>query len=491
MNSYHIFYFPFKWEIKGRENKLFSEQTRMDNIKINPFSNWLKSPEINDEKEMNDLYNEKNFYYEFVHPVLYDTGKENSLLLHFERIETRQNDVTYTIAKHEGKTYKLKVEAINLNLYTTGVGMLSFFLINDELNQNRPEDILTINQYGRRIFPPFYNDIDLRYEIAEYLSIEGLNGDSSRYYEDFKNYNPQSYWKPACFIHNLIEDLSDELIIQPIIDDRMFVNCWYGNDELVKEYKKLDQKGLNNYFLKNDFWYKYLFVDVSSPSCKNDKMRLDLLENQTYKRWQHDGMLYGVSRYSFVMISDTSFFQKEILAPYMRTNYSKMIELIFIQRASTLRFSGEITKVSQLSKENKLDKEMVEKISSLYKEYIRFINQINFREVTTQDQGIELYQLMSDTLMIQKYVESLDKEIDELHQYLNLLDDRARSENVSYLNKIATIFLPATLIAGLFGMNAVEGVWGQDGEIVWQMFIIQLGFIGLLCYLVYILLKKK
>ncbi|MDR1403247.1 MAG: hypothetical protein LBJ60_06060, partial [Tannerellaceae bacterium] len=92
MYSYHIFYFPFKWRIRGREKMVFAEQTNLDNIRWNPLSNWLKKPEITDDKELQDLYNEKNFYYEFVHPTLYDSGEENSILNHFERKELLQQE---------------------------------------------------------------------------------------------------------------------------------------------------------------------------------------------------------------------------------------------------------------------------------------------------------------------------------------------------------------------------------------------------------------
>jgi hypothetical protein len=71
-------------------------------------------------------------------------------------------------------------------------------------------------------------------------------------------------------------------------------------------------------------------------------MRLKLLNEQTYKRWQKDGMLYGASRYSFVFLTTDEWFHKNILAKYMRTVYSRIIELILIQRASRLRFSDEV-----------------------------------------------------------------------------------------------------------------------------------------------------
>jgi Mg2+ and Co2+ transporter CorA len=355
----------------------------------------------------------------------------------------------------------LKLDALNLNLYETGAGMLSFFLINEREDQKEPEDVLMINQYGRRIFPPFFGDMENRYEIAAFISIEGLNGDPSLFYEDFSGYADgdklvKKPWTPACFITHLITDLYDDFIITPVVDDRMFVNCWYTNDEITKEYRDYDEKGLEEFYVKgkNDFWYKYIYVDVGNPTCRNDKMRLELLKKQTYSRWQKDGMLYGVSRYSFVFLTKEDWFQNTILSVYMRTVYSRMVELILIQRASILRFSDEISHVGQLSKVKNIDKKLIDRINSIYKEYIRFTNQIYFREVTTQDQGIELYNLMSETLNLQKYVEGLDKEIQELYQYVTLVDDKIRNKNAEILNKIAAVFLPAALIAGLFGMNS-------------------------------------
>jgi Mg2+ and Co2+ transporter CorA len=474
MNSYHIFYFPFAWDdaktadATAVDARLFSEQTDPEKISINPHSNWLRNPGPLDETEKEHLYNEQNYYYPFVHPVLYDTEKKDSILHHYERKEPQRGGVTYVIAVRDKKTYRLKVDAIDLNLYCTGIGMLTFFLNNEDENQKAPDDILVINQRGRRIFPPFFADIEGKGETAEFLALEGLNGAPERFREDFSGYkNHRKTWEPACFIRNLIADLSEDLVVKAVVDDRMFVNCWYSNDELAHRFQN-DDAELSDFF-KDDFWYKYLFIDQSAPTCKNDDMKKNLLERQTYTRWQKDGSIYGISRYSFVLLSNTKWFPENILAVHMRTIYARMVELAIIQRASLLKFSGEVTRVSKLSDSNKKDRDlMIQKISSLYKSYIRFINQIYFREVSAQEQGIELYKLLSKTLETDSHIKDLDGEIEELHRYVALLDDQKRSRNAEKLNMIAAIFLPATLIAGLFGMNygdysghVVGSFWNQ------------------------------
>lgn len=84
--------------------------------------------------------------------------------------------------------------------------------------------------------------------LADSISITGLIGDS-RYYQDNFDYKTYSLnenerglsdvWRPAIFIESLIKDLSSQLIVTPVIDDRMLVNCWYGNDELSAEVKRM------------------------------------------------------------------------------------------------------------------------------------------------------------------------------------------------------------------------------------------------------------
>ena len=101
----------------------------------------------------------------------------------------------------------------------------------------------------------------------------------------------------------------------------------------------------------------------------------------------------------------------------------------------------------------KIKKDFSERVSSLYKEYIRFENQIYFREVSAQDQGIEMYQKLYDAMNLKEQVEKLDEEIGELFNFVSLREDRRTNSTMSLLTWITTIFLPVTVIAGYFSMN--------------------------------------
>lgn len=485
--SYHIFYFPFKWELPGEEKKIFSEQIDLKHIPVSEYAMWDRvqydpaeeyaSAAVDDAQERAELFAELQYYFDFVHPVLYDVkNMENPIIHHYERREPKQGDVQYCI-EAGNKQYVLKVDAINLNLYATGVGILSFFLANNEESQKNEADIRCINQFGRRIMPPHSGEFseDNRSLLSKSITLRGLRGEPSKYMDTFnykihktrnsKERGLSDIWKPALFIDALIKDLSPEMKVTPVIDDRMLVNCWYGNDELSAQVKSMKENFKDGEFVMGDFWYKYVFVDDGNEeTCQNKEMKKELLANSTYFRWQQKGTLYGVSRYSLVALTNTEWFSCNILAMHMRTIYSRMFELIIVQRASMLRFSGEVTKVSCLSRST--DRCLAERIGSLYQEYIRFVNQIYFRNVTVQDQGIEMYDMLMREFASDEKIKDLDEEIGELHQYITLLIDQKRNENGEWLNWLAAIFLPATVLTGIFGMNPV------GFNMVWQTVLI-------------------
>lgn len=504
--SYHVFYFPFRWSLPSSADRILSEQMDLSQIPISDYSMWKRvqldvaEPKAilteSEHKDACELFGERQYFFDFVHPILYDVkGVENPLVYHFERREPQNQEVIYQIQVKD-RVYSLRVDAMNLNLYSTGVGILAFFLANEREEQNKESAILTINQFGRRIMPPHSGEFDLenRSLIASSIKIVGLNGLADKYedcfdYEERLSENKRglnNVWEPARFIKSLIDDLSPNLDIVPIIDDRMLVNCWYGNNELSKQVVEHAAHEKDEFVMGN-FWYKYVFVDAGDKpddeTCQNDQMKECQLKDATYFRWQKQGTLFGVSRYSFVALTDAKSFGVNVLSMHMRTIYSRLFELIIVQRASMLRFSAEVTKVSALSGSSQ--KEIAVRVGSLYKEYIRFVNQIYFRSVTLQDQGIELYEMLMKQFASQEQIKDLDEEIDELHRYAMLLVDQNRNENGAKLNLLAAIFLPGTFLAGLFGMNRA-----CDLEMTCD-FWIHLGFIVLITILAYLIINNK
>ena len=180
--------------------------------------------------------------------------------------------------------YSLKLKSIGLDLFSTGTGLLIFYLENTKYSEI--QDVKRINQFGRRIFPPFLNketgaDGTKYAELADYIAITGLNGSTSSFFEDFTGYTTGDSWKPNKLILSLISDLDPNITIKPVIDDRMFTMCWYLNNDLENKIKPDN----GNKFITSDPWHEYLFVDSKESTCQNMEMQESLLKEHTYKRW--------------------------------------------------------------------------------------------------------------------------------------------------------------------------------------------------------------
>lgn len=534
--SRHIFLFPFKWETAAEKGATFTQRTNLDTFESKLLSNDNSVAAANkllwkrrhfDLSRLNQ-FNEFSYYYDYVREILYDLHGDDttkaplynptaggSLLRHYELSSSEK--LTYRIVvsvkeeekdekekgnaekqepAYERRHYDLDVDSVTLNVYETGIAVLVFFLGNRDETQNQPEDILRINQFGRRVSPPFFGvDIEevgvsfnenkeedviqrlrdtQRTELALSIGI-GKGKDESFlpvFTEAFSVYHQKAQFVHGPFLLPVFISAlftkekiitqeacwkpdSDAILIKPVLDDRMFVASWYGgkkilenritqnlNEELAKfgvpASAELQEEFdyLNTRTKEGAFWYKFTFVDGGGMSSTNHAFASKELEKRTYNRWL-PYTYYGVTRYSLVCFTDSLHALKgqEVgyLPQHLESIYYKLFELCIVQRASVLRFADEVTHFShfaELGKEDRMKNLPIlsEQVTDLYQNYIRFINKVYFREVTAQDQGIEMYDMLQKHMRIEIQVEDLDGEINELHTYVSLLAQRESEE---------------------------------------------------------------
>jgi len=499
--SSHTFLFPFKWQ--HAKNDLWENLgSKFDLKKFREFDlpNWKRKPYALNAREQ---YNEYNYFYAHVREILYDldesllTGnsiENEDLVNHFEYQLDSEKPLYYCIQLADGKVFRLQIDSILLNIYGTGTGVLSFHLRNSE--HPHPNDILRINQFGRRLFPPFFglnNQAVISQESPEmgprtalnqvkdselpesiFLSY-GHNGPLSHLFEDFSSYlDPESFkhgpFRLPAFITGLFpknflfchekevkEARAYKVYIRPTLDDRMFTLCWYDHPELSRQQTAFDEQKGDYAYEHNEWWYKYLFLDVGFPTNQHRTLRQQQLKEHTYGRWVDFGTLIGISPYSMVMLTGGLPVDLYHLVRHFQSMYYKMAELCLVQRATVLSFADEVTHVSYLAKKGKGKRENgpLTQISDLYKHYILFINKIYFREITAQEQGIELYALLQRTLHLKDDVKDLGKEIQELHNYASLEFEKQNNSTLNRLSIVGALFLPFSLLAGILGMNTL------------------------------------
>ena len=421
--SYHAFMFPFTFE-----NQKISDK-------------WIcKKFSITTQKD----YNEYFYFYKHVRDALFDTKEGESISQYYEYID---QEGSFTIEANSC-SYELEIDTISLRVFNTNVALISFHLLNSRYKD--PQDILAINDFGRRVYPQFlgehFTSETKNAFLAKSITINQpkvgvLTEDFSRF-DALKNLKSDMSLPPSYIKHYLDDSFES---YEQIIDDRMFVLSLYLSQSKANCLGRIEDD--RYIYEEDDFWYKYIFVDANMKSSQSKYMTKKLIKESTYDRWVGYGTLYGVSRYSFVAISSGEF-GKEVIFTHMKTIYFQIFTLLLAYRASIISFSKRIQEVSK-----KDDADITQKAQELYKSYLNFLNGLYFKELTAQDQGIELYNKALNIMNIEHYLKDLDHEINELHSYVEMVEDKKESKKINDLTALGIIFLPATLIVGIFGMN--------------------------------------
>jgi hypothetical protein len=400
--SYHTFMLPFSFDKKDKKEIIKSYK----------------------KKEYNIGYNQEAYFHDFF---------KNSL---FHNTDYYINDIynNSELIMKKSQEYHLVLESVNLRLFDTNIGILTFNIKNTKYYNIK--SILEINDYFRRLYPEY-----LDYEnkksglVADYIKLGDI-------VENFE-FN-EKLTKPT--ISKIIQEFLPIDKVKPSIDDRMFVISFYKNNKFTNNLKQD--------FIKNDRWYEYVFVDGYGKTVQSNDMQKELIQKATYSRWQDCDTMYGISKYSFVCAANSDF-----PLPHMQTIYYNIFSLLLVIRATLLKFSSEVSDIAK----NIDSKNTADDVNDLYKRYIQFVNSFYFREITAKDQGLELYEKAMDILNIQRDIKDLDSEIEELHKYVEISNNKKETEQMNNLNKLGYIFLPGTFIAGFFGMNTFSGLDNMGG----------------------------
>lgn len=569
--SSHVFLFPFKWKLQIELDKSKNQSLDIDIFSYLLGNKWKSIDYEADKKVLH--YNQLKYFHQFVHPAIFENKKKpkDTLVKQFEYTEAKGWEYKIKINQRErlpeneslfrdeipkppdnykyfSNDFTLTIVKITLELFTQGVGIFSFHLKNTKYD--KPEDILLINQFGRRIYPPFLDKHSKDFGFGELSYLEGtqyrelpvkiiiadqsnkLVEENFSYYENL--YDPNFKYLPGhiayffqkekganIYDYSLsgeeIKLLEGKLVIKSILDDRMFVICWYGAEQLTYNYraKKLTPKkerkeqvyvlsdlcqrtrggyevsgfyrndlqhrslALNQThdsfgYSSNDFWYQFVFVDGFSPSCANSKLRTEQIEKHTYSRWVENNTLYGVTRYSFVCVTEPieklgkPFPNAGFIVDHIQTIYFRMVTLVLAQRAMVLNFSGRINKIRDDFENEKVGN----KALIAYKDYRKFINKFFYREVTAQEQGIELYDMLQEHLRVEKQAKELEKEFEEMHRLIDLVGANQSSARMKIFAILTGVFLIPTFILNLLKNRNFDDLKPLEkflsGEPVWQ-----------------------
>jgi hypothetical protein len=425
----------------------------------------------------NDSFNQNDFSATYLHEKIKGGGGKYIVKLKFKTEKDMNHEYKFSNA-----TYTLSIKKVQLQVFKSGVGVLSLHLeyygkaeLNNDIKEDLKEryyDILRINDYGRRIYPAFLDDNGSTEKAKEEflpLSITITypeEGQQRVIKEDFSD-------SSDAIGKYIMEILDTEIFsnahekgkyhLKPSLDDRMFVMGWYGTDKIER----------SNYTDKNDFWYRYLYVDHgTSASITDAKMREELLSQSTYTRWKgKDGTLWGITRYSCMVFTDNyaklKKEQQTFIIDHFGEHYFYMMTLLLATRTSILRFSDEISTLISAASAQSDYALRAKHTEKLYQHYLDFYNRLYFKEITHQDQGIELYDLGLRQMKVEDHIGKLDNKFTKLFEFNHLKaeeekvraeKDQADRQNTfnTLLTWFGALFVLPSLVLGLLGLDMLK-----------------------------------
>lgn len=486
--SQHIFMFPFT--LKWKDDRI---SLPWDEITSALSENYWKEKRF-DPEASRLKYSEFFYFHPFVRNGFFTLdateGPSSRPMMRYFQRKTGSEAVFRVWVKandKKRKQYELEIRGIALRVFETGIGVLSLELEN--LKYPLAEDILSINDSGRRIYPQFLGEKggveDTKWAfLADSIEIvaEDLHSE-----EDFDECRfRKRYLVLARYIQDLLgcaftsntyefyrPDGKTPFLIQPTIDDRMYVVCWYGSDRVSEKLRCRTPNGDYGYE-NSELWYRFIFHDGKSKACWHPGMLRNLVKGATYERWADLGSFYGISRYGLMCITPlNNFFDYEIIREHMRRQYAQMAVILLAQRASILKFSEQVSKISgqineKLTSFEKSSEQadrhefnvLAEGVERLHAAYIRFVNGLWFTEVTPQEQGLEMYNQAVRIMHLKEEMADLKNEIKELYEFVGITydrirmeDDRKSNQQMKILTILGAIFLPFMVLTGFLGIN--------------------------------------
>ena len=394
--------------------------------------------------------------YEAVNPLPRSASeKESRNICRILRLQLdKGGNTSYAITREE-KAYQLRLEKVELHVYKFGCGIL--FLYTENRKYPDIQDIQHIADYGRRIALPFLprkpGGFILTADVLK-LEIPDLKFKNSEKSVspclDFRNlekeYNDRKKEVNARFLQDLVE--ADSVDIVPFTDDRMFEVELIRSDKLSGALKN-DWR--NNTELQKTL-YSLIFVDEGGPTCQDGTMRSGLLKDAIDPRWADEGTIHAATEFSMLCLtSNSDGILDSVIRPFT-VEYPYLVSLVLAQRTGLAGYSEA---AGHLAGKNVSLFTWRHHLIQLQKDFNVFRNQIMIPEITNQDQGIEIYDLLRKQTRVREQENLLDDQLEDLF-------DVADANFQTVLTWVALVFaVVSPFVEGFFAPLMED--WGKVG----------------------------
>ena len=223
-----------------------------------------------------------------------------------------------------------------------------------------------------------------------------------------------------------------------IRDDRMVVNAAYalagpspGPDPAAQDaFQRLFglalfvDRGKDGFASQGGYAYDRGFVETRLEQCVN-------------RRWQGVGSLYGSTNYSHVAVGFGDYFAGPVTRVHLPHIHGRMLLLVLFHELTLGYFNRCITEVTReiegLDRQDPATRpdrlqHAGEIASDFQRRFIRFTNDHWYREVTSQTQGTETYDLLNRVFALEEKYALVKDKIERSNDYIVQQRDRLATE---------------------------------------------------------------
>jgi len=416
-------------------------------------------------------YQDMVFFHPFVRRVFFDVGEgigggegppENMLRVYtipLAHLGETGRKLIYYAADARGRSAPVCVTDLRLFMFANGVGILTLGV---EANDIPVSQALWINEMMRKVYPSSGRQIrEGRVPNHFELRLEGGGEPVVLAEERFTRCAMRGYLPP---LSRIVTELLYFLNYatqeyEPLLDERM----------TVYSYMSIDPASVEPDFEQSEEYEilmsRFLYVDRWGEGYRYDsEFTREAMRRQVYRRWAHQGTLYGFTSYSNVTLvmgrfdCDEHLLREGFLVHrmFMSRYYLQVIVALFY-RATLLDFSERTALVSRLLSRKfgsyDITEEDTRLVTRLMAEVQLFSNYWYFRELANKDEEIEHFRMQCEEFRVPEMKAELEQEIEKLNNTLERIYQQRNTESINRLAMLSMILGGGAMITGYFGMN--------------------------------------
>jgi len=416
-------------------------------------------------------YQDMVFFHPFVRRVFFDTGasigsqhgeSENMLRVYTIPLmalgETGRR-LIYHARDARGREAALRVTDLRLILFANGIGILSLGV---EANDITLRNALWINEMMRKVYPSSGRQLrEGRTPHLVALRLEGGGEPQTLVEDNFQVSAMRGFLPPLSKVITELLYFANYATqeFEPVLDERMIVYTYLSVDPSSVE-ENFDQSEDYEILMS-----RLLYVDRYGEDYRYEsEFTREQMRRDAYRRWAHQGTLYGFTSYSNVSLvmgrfdCDLHQLQEGFLVHrmFMSRYYLTVIVALFY-RATLLDFSERTALVSRQLYKRTGTRQIVEAdirlVSRLMADFQHFSNYWYFSELANKDEEIEHFQMQCDAYRLTGMKTEVEQEIEKMSDFLERVFQQRNTDSINRLAMLSMILGGGAMITGYFGMN--------------------------------------